>query len=173
MLSMRCHPAMLPLTLCCALLAPLRRPTYLDIALNITDKFVELHGDRAGFDDPAMVCGIGSIEGVSFMFIGHQKGRNTKVGGGGICVDRWEGVGWLSLAIQGASATRTAATPRWVLDGVTLGGVWAGDRSPAGLFRGPPEGPQHRGGPPATRPGVTSFLPPCTLAVLMLFAPGD
>ena len=25
------------------------------------------------------VCGIGSIEGTSFMFIGHQKGRNTKV----------------------------------------------------------------------------------------------
>ena len=31
------------------------RPTFLDIALNITDKFVELHGDRAGLDDPAMV----------------------------------------------------------------------------------------------------------------------
>ncbi|PRW39371.1 CTP-phosphoethanolamine cytidylyltransferase isoform A [Chlorella sorokiniana] len=54
------------------------RPTFLDIALNISDKFVELHGDRGGLDDPAMVCGIGSIEGTSFMFIGHQKGRNTK-----------------------------------------------------------------------------------------------
>lgn len=54
------------------------RPTCLDIVLNITDKFVELHGDRAGLDDPAVVCGIGSIDGVSFMFIGHQKGRNTK-----------------------------------------------------------------------------------------------
>lgn len=43
-------------------------------------QFVELHGDRGGLDDPAMVCGIGSMEGVSFMFIGHQKGRNTKVG---------------------------------------------------------------------------------------------
>jgi acetyl-CoA carboxylase carboxyl transferase subunit alpha len=43
------------------------------------DKFVELHGDRAGLDDPAIVCGIGSIDGKSFMFIGHQKGRNTKV----------------------------------------------------------------------------------------------
>jgi acetyl-CoA carboxylase alpha subunit len=55
------------------------RPTCLDIILNITDKFVELHGDRAGLDDPAIVCGIGSMDGVSFMFIGHQKGRNTKV----------------------------------------------------------------------------------------------
>ena len=55
------------------------RPTFLDIALNITDKFVELHGDRAGLDDPAMVCGLASIDGISFMFIGQQKGRNTKV----------------------------------------------------------------------------------------------
>lgn len=55
------------------------RPTFLDIALNISDKFVELHGDRAGLDDPAMVCGVASVEGKSFMFIGHQKGRNTKV----------------------------------------------------------------------------------------------
>mmetsp|Transcript_22619 Transcript_22619/g.70223 ORF Transcript_22619/g.70223 Transcript_22619/m.70223 type:complete len:358 (-) Transcript_22619:33-1106(-) len=54
------------------------RPTFLDIALNITDKWVELHGDRGGYDDPALVCGIGSIDGVSFMFMGHQKGRNTK-----------------------------------------------------------------------------------------------
>ncbi|CAL5218470.1 g154 [Coccomyxa viridis] len=54
------------------------RPTFLDIALNISDKFVELHGDRAGLDDPAMVCGLASMDGISFMFIGHQKGRNTK-----------------------------------------------------------------------------------------------
>lgn len=39
---------------------------------------MELHGDRAGYDDPAMVTGLGSIEGRSYMFIGHQKGRNTK-----------------------------------------------------------------------------------------------
>jgi acetyl-CoA carboxylase alpha subunit len=44
-----------------------------------TDKFVELHGDRAGLDDPAIVCGIGNMDGIPFMFIGHQKGRNTKV----------------------------------------------------------------------------------------------
>lgn len=54
------------------------RPTFLDIALNITDKFVELHGDRMGLDDPALVCGIASMDETSFMFIGHQKGRNTK-----------------------------------------------------------------------------------------------
>ncbi len=51
----------------------------LSVAPVTQDKFVELHGDRGGLDDPAMVCGIGSMDGVSFMFIGHQKGRNTKV----------------------------------------------------------------------------------------------
>ncbi|KAL2609090.1 hypothetical protein R1flu_027663 [Riccia fluitans] len=54
------------------------RPTFLDHVLNITDKWVELHGDRAGYDDPALVTGIGRIDGMSFMFMGHQKGRNTK-----------------------------------------------------------------------------------------------
>lgn len=54
------------------------RPTFLDHVFSITDKFVELHGDRAGYDDPALVTGIGSIDGKSYMFMGHQKGRNTK-----------------------------------------------------------------------------------------------
>jgi acetyl-CoA carboxylase carboxyl transferase subunit alpha len=54
------------------------RPTFLDHVLNITDSWIELHGDRGGFDDPAMVCGVGSIDGMSFVFIGQQKGRNTK-----------------------------------------------------------------------------------------------
>ncbi|XP_021748683.1 acetyl-coenzyme A carboxylase carboxyl transferase subunit alpha, chloroplastic-like [Chenopodium quinoa] len=54
------------------------RPTVLDHILNITEKWVELHGDRAGYDDPAIVTGIGSIDGRSYLFIGHQKGRNTK-----------------------------------------------------------------------------------------------
>ena len=38
---------------------------------------MELHGDRAGYDDPAIVTGIGTID-ERYMFIGHQKGRNTK-----------------------------------------------------------------------------------------------
>ncbi|GAV76465.1 ACCA domain-containing protein [Cephalotus follicularis] len=54
------------------------RPTVLDHIFNITEKWVELHGDRAGYDDPAIVTGIGSMDGKSYMFIGHQKGRNTK-----------------------------------------------------------------------------------------------
>lgn len=39
---------------------------------------MELHGDRAGYDDPAIVTGSGSMDGKTYMFIGHQKGRNTK-----------------------------------------------------------------------------------------------
>ncbi|CAL0304450.1 unnamed protein product [Lupinus luteus] len=54
------------------------RPTFLDHIFNITEKFVELHGDREGYDDPAIVTGIGTIDGRRYMFIGHQKGRNTK-----------------------------------------------------------------------------------------------
>lgn len=54
------------------------RPTCLDHVLTITDKWLELHGDRAGYDDPALITGIGQMEGMSFMFVGHQKGRNTK-----------------------------------------------------------------------------------------------
>ena len=41
-------------------------------------QFLELHGDRAGYDDPAMVTGLGTIDGRTYMFIGLQKGRNTK-----------------------------------------------------------------------------------------------
>ncbi|XP_009396133.2 acetyl-coenzyme A carboxylase carboxyl transferase subunit alpha, chloroplastic [Musa acuminata AAA Group] len=54
------------------------RPTFLDHVLNITDKWVELHGDRAGYDDPAIVTGLGTIDGKTYAFVGHQKGRNTK-----------------------------------------------------------------------------------------------
>ncbi|CAM8891964.1 unnamed protein product [Rhodiola kirilowii] len=54
------------------------RPTFLDHVFNITEKFVELHGDRCGYDDPALVTGIGTIDGRRYMFMGHQKGRNTK-----------------------------------------------------------------------------------------------
>lgn len=41
--------------------------------------FIELHGDRGVRDDKAMVGGIGSIDGKSFMFVGQQKGVNTKM----------------------------------------------------------------------------------------------
>ncbi len=41
--------------------------------------FIELHGDRLYRDDHAIVGGFGMIEGQTVMFIGHQKGENTKM----------------------------------------------------------------------------------------------
>ena len=54
------------------------RPYTLDYIYNITEDFVELHGDRTVKDDKAMVGGFGNVDGRSVMFIGQQKGRNTK-----------------------------------------------------------------------------------------------
>jgi len=42
------------------------------------DTFLELHGDRSFKDDKAMIGGLGKIGDQSFMFIGQQKGFNTK-----------------------------------------------------------------------------------------------
>lgn len=41
--------------------------------------FIELHGDRGVRDDKAMVGGLGSIDGKTYMLIGQQKGVNTKM----------------------------------------------------------------------------------------------
>lgn len=54
------------------------RPYTLDYIYEITSDFIELHGDRTVADDKAMVGGLGSIDGQTFMLIGQQKGRNTK-----------------------------------------------------------------------------------------------
>jgi acetyl-CoA carboxylase carboxyl transferase subunit alpha len=42
------------------------------------DSFLELHGDRNFKDDKAMVGGLGKIGDQSYMFVGQQKGYNTK-----------------------------------------------------------------------------------------------
>jgi len=56
-----------------------QRPYTLDYINQITKgDFVELHGDRGVKDDKAMVGGWGTIDGETVMFIGQQKGRNTK-----------------------------------------------------------------------------------------------
>jgi acetyl-CoA carboxylase carboxyl transferase subunit alpha len=55
-----------------------RRPTTLDYIKAITEDFFELKGDRQGTDDKALVGGVGRFEGKSVMFIGHQKGCNTR-----------------------------------------------------------------------------------------------
>tara|TARA_B100000780_G_scaffold145714_1_gene101786 strand:- start:1548 stop:2507 length:960 start_codon:yes stop_codon:yes gene_type:complete len=55
------------------------RPYTLDYIKALTkDTFLELHGDRNIGDDKAMIGGLGKIEDQSFMFIGTQKGYNTK-----------------------------------------------------------------------------------------------
>jgi acetyl-CoA carboxylase carboxyl transferase subunit alpha len=54
------------------------RPYTLDYIYEITDDFIELHGDRTVGDDKAMVGGLGTIDGQTCMLIGQQKGRNTK-----------------------------------------------------------------------------------------------
>lgn len=55
------------------------RPYTLDYIKQITNgNFLELHGDRNVKDDKAMVGGFGEIDGKTYMFIGQQKGRNTK-----------------------------------------------------------------------------------------------
>jgi acetyl-CoA carboxylase carboxyl transferase subunit alpha len=58
-----------------------QRPYTLSYIENIADEgsFVELHGDRTVGDDKAMVGGMASINGETVMFIGQQKGINTKM----------------------------------------------------------------------------------------------
>ncbi len=55
------------------------RPYTLAYIERICDKFIELHGDRCVRDDKAMVGGFGEIDGETIMFIGQQKGINTKM----------------------------------------------------------------------------------------------
>lgn len=55
-----------------------RRPSTLDYIQAISDEWMELHGDRGGFDDPAIVGGVGRIDGRPVVMLGHQKGRDTK-----------------------------------------------------------------------------------------------
>lgn len=55
------------------------RPYTLDYIRAICgETFMELHGDRSVKDDKAMIGGLGKIGDQSFMFIGQQKGYNTK-----------------------------------------------------------------------------------------------
>jgi acetyl-CoA carboxylase carboxyl transferase subunit alpha len=55
-----------------------QRPHSLDVIERVLTDWVELHGDRAFRDDPAVVCGWGRLDGRSVMVIAQQKGRNTK-----------------------------------------------------------------------------------------------
>ena len=54
------------------------RPYFSDYLQLLVTDFQELHGDRMFADDPALIGGIGKIENRIIMFLGHQKGRDTK-----------------------------------------------------------------------------------------------
>ena len=56
-----------------------QRPYSLDYIYALSDnRFLELHGDRRSKDDKAMIGGWATIDQQAVMFIGQQKGRNTK-----------------------------------------------------------------------------------------------
>lgn len=55
-----------------------KRPTFKTYVKNMTDKFIELHGDRHGTDDRAIIGGIAQINGKVVMLIGTQKGNSTR-----------------------------------------------------------------------------------------------
>ena len=55
------------------------RPYSLFYIENMAENFVELHGDRNVKDDKAIIGGFATLEGQTVMFIGHQKGINTKM----------------------------------------------------------------------------------------------
>jgi len=55
-----------------------QRPYTLDYLQRMMPDFQELHGDRKFADDPAIVGGVGHIQGKPVFVIGHQKGRSTK-----------------------------------------------------------------------------------------------
>ncbi len=54
------------------------RPYTLDYVERMIDDFVELHGDRAFGDDPAIIAGVGKLSGQPIVLVGHQKARDTK-----------------------------------------------------------------------------------------------
>ncbi len=55
-----------------------QRPQTLDYIQLLFEDFIEIHGDRAFADDPAMVCGMAKYHGSPVMVIGQQKGHDTK-----------------------------------------------------------------------------------------------
>ncbi len=55
------------------------RPYTLFYVTTMCEKFIELHGDRCGGDDHAIVGGLANLDGRTVMVIGQQKGVNTKM----------------------------------------------------------------------------------------------
>ncbi len=55
-----------------------KRPYALDYIRLMCESFLELHGDRLGFDDPAIVAGVGKLGSYRLVIVGQQKGRDLK-----------------------------------------------------------------------------------------------
>jgi len=55
-----------------------QRPLSMDYISSLSPNFIELHGDRYYGDDSAIICGLGSIDSIKVVFLGQQKGKNTK-----------------------------------------------------------------------------------------------
>ena len=54
------------------------RPKFLDFVNLMCEDFVELHGDREGMDDRAIIGGLAKFDGKPVMIVGIQKGKSTK-----------------------------------------------------------------------------------------------
>ena len=54
------------------------RPNFLDYVNGMCTDFIELHGDRQGMDDRAIIGGIAKLDGKPVMIIGTMKGKSTK-----------------------------------------------------------------------------------------------
>jgi acetyl-CoA carboxylase carboxyl transferase subunit beta len=54
------------------------RPTSRDYIRMIVPRFVELHGDRLHLDDPAVICGLGDLGGITVMVIAQERGRGEE-----------------------------------------------------------------------------------------------
>ncbi len=54
------------------------RPNFLNYTKLICDEFIEMHGDREGTDDRAIIGGLAKIGDKNVMLIGTQKGKSTK-----------------------------------------------------------------------------------------------
>ncbi len=62
----------------CQLARHPERPYTIDYIHGLSTDFMELHGDRAFADDPAIVSGFAMLDGQPVAMIGHQKGRDTQ-----------------------------------------------------------------------------------------------
>ena len=76
--ALRGEPADNPAWLRVKLARHVKRPHSLDYILRLAPDFMEIHGDRCFGDDAAIVSGFGHLQGRPVMFIGQQKGHDTK-----------------------------------------------------------------------------------------------